>query len=109
MAHPAEQTDQSPHRDRREPSRNSKTVSNGSFVNSLLGICVRGFRNQKGLPVGEHVHLNRLDRFRFPVHHAPNSFGCVAAEHRFAAMEADRRGNLLNPYRLTLDIKDLAH
>lgn len=41
------------------------------------------------------------------MNHAPNSLGCVAAEHWFAAMEADRRRNLLNLYGLALDIKDL--
>jgi hypothetical protein len=66
-----------------------------------------GFKDQEGLPIGEYVHLNRLDRFRFPMNHAPNSLGCVAAEHWFAAMEADRRRNLLNPHGLALDIKDL--
>ena len=38
-----------------------------------------------------------------------HSFGCVAAEYWFAAMEADRRRNLLNPHGLALDIKDLAN
>ena len=42
------------------------------------------------------------------MNHAPNSLGCVSAEHWFAAMEADCRRNLLNPYGLALDIKDLA-
>jgi hypothetical protein len=42
------------------------------------------------------------------MNHAPNSLGCVAAEHWLAAMEADRRRNLLNPHGLALDIKDLA-
>ena len=40
-AHLAEQTDQSPHRDLREPSRNGETVSNGSFVNNLLDSSVK--------------------------------------------------------------------
>ena len=41
------------------------------------------------------------------MNHAPNSLGCVAAEHWFAAMKTDRRRNLLNLYRFALDIKDL--
>lgn len=36
MAHPAEQTGQSLHRDLREHSRNGETVSSNEFVNSLL-------------------------------------------------------------------------
>ncbi len=35
-AHPADQTDQSPHRDLREYSRDGESVSTGEFVNSLL-------------------------------------------------------------------------
>lgn len=42
------------------------------------------------------------------MHHASNSLGGVSAEHGFAAMEADRRRNLLNAHGLALDIKDLA-
>jgi hypothetical protein len=42
------------------------------------------------------------------MNHAPNSLGCIAAEHWFAAMDADRRGNLLNLYGFALDIEDLA-
>jgi hypothetical protein len=41
------------------------------------------------------------------MNHGPNSLGCAAAEHLFAAMEADRRGNLLNLYGLALDIEYL--
>lgn len=67
-----------------------------------------GFQNKKELPVGEHVHLNRLDWLRFPVHHAPNSLGRVAAEYRLTAVEADRRGNLFNSHGLAVDIEDLA-
>lgn len=40
--------------------------------------------------------------------HAPNSLGRIAAEHWFAAMEADRCGNLFNLYGLAFDIKDFA-
>ena len=35
-AHPADQTDQSPHRDLREYSRDGESASTGEFVNSLL-------------------------------------------------------------------------
>ena len=42
------------------------------------------------------------------MNHAPNSLGGIAAEHCFAAMEADRRRNLLNLHGLAIDIKDLA-
>ena len=42
------------------------------------------------------------------MNHGPNSLSCAAAGHWFAAMEADRRGNLLNLYGLVLDIEDLA-
>jgi hypothetical protein len=35
-AQPAEQTDQSPHRDRRESRPNGEYASNGKFVNTLL-------------------------------------------------------------------------
>ena len=35
-AQPAEQTDQSPHRDRRESRPDGKSASNGKFVNTLL-------------------------------------------------------------------------
>lgn len=35
-AHPADQTDQSPHRDLREYSRDGESTSTGEFVNSLL-------------------------------------------------------------------------
>jgi hypothetical protein len=42
------------------------------------------------------------------MHHAPNALGGVPAEYWFAAMEADRRRNLLNLDGLALDIKDLA-
>lgn len=50
MAHPAEQTDQLPHRDRREPSRHGETVSNGSFVNSLLKAAARFVASAKNSP-----------------------------------------------------------
>jgi hypothetical protein len=35
-AQPAEQTDQSPHRDRRESRPDGESASNGKFVNTLL-------------------------------------------------------------------------
>ena len=35
-AHPAEQTDPSPHRDQRESRRDGESASNGEFVNTLL-------------------------------------------------------------------------
>ena len=37
-AHPAEQTDPSPHRDQRESRRDGESASNGEFVNTLLDI-----------------------------------------------------------------------
>jgi hypothetical protein len=42
------------------------------------------------------------------MNHATNSLSCVTAEHWFAAMEANRRRNLLNLYGLAIDIEDLA-
>ena len=42
------------------------------------------------------------------MNHATNSLGGVTAEYWFAAMEANRRRNLLNLYGLALDIEDLA-
>ncbi len=35
-AHPADQTDPSPHRDRRESRRDGESASHGEFVNTLL-------------------------------------------------------------------------
>jgi hypothetical protein len=78
-------------------------------VEWAVGICevAKGARVQERLPVGEHIHLNGLDRVRFPVNHAPDSLCRVAAEDRFAAVEVDCRENLLNPNGLTFDIKNL--
>jgi hypothetical protein len=42
------------------------------------------------------------------MNHAPNSLGGVTGKYWLAAMEADGGGNLLNPHRLTLDIKNFA-
>jgi hypothetical protein len=69
---------------------------------------VEGFQNKKELPIGEHVHLNRLDGLRFPMYDAPNSLGRVVAEHRFTTVEAHRRRNLFNSHGLAVDIEDFA-
>lgn len=63
---------------------------------------------EKELPVGKHIHLNRLDRLRLTVNHTPNSFGRVATECRLAAMKTDGGGNLLNPHGLAVNVKDSA-
>jgi hypothetical protein len=68
---------------------------------------VKDFRKRERLLIDKHVHLNRLDWFGFSMDDASNSLGGVTAKHRFSAIEANRRGNLLNPNELAVDRKHL--
>lgn len=64
---------------------------------------------QRGLAVGECVHLNGLDRLGFAMNHAPNAFGGLSAEYRFSAVTTNSRGYLFHPHGFAVDLEHLTH
>ena len=86
-AQPAEQTDQSPHRDRRESRPDGKSASNGKFVNTLLAVLTP----QDRLALSEVIaaQIVRTKMVRTTIHSIADQFSASLSKAGFDPGEVD--------------------